>query len=383
MEEEKYFLGLLDENLKTPYYAVDEQKLVSNLTSLQTLENLTGCRVLLAQKAFSMFYFYPLIGQYLHGTTASGLFEARLGFEEMHKENHIFSPAYIPAEFDEIAEICDHIIFNSFSQWKRFRSTCLKAGKKCGIRINPACSTQEHAVYDPCARGSRLGVTHERFEENELEGISGLHFHTLCEQNVDALIHTLETFEKNFGKYLYQMEWLNIGGGHHITREDYDFSLLVETLIRLRTTYDIQIYIEPGEAVALNTGFLVSEVVDVIENDGAIAILNVSAACHMPDVLEMPYRPEIAGAAKSGEKKYTYRLGGPTCLAGDIIGEYAFDHAIEIGEKLIFKDMAHYSMVKNNTFNGTPLPAIVAVDREGRHKVVREFDYRDFKGRLS
>jgi len=369
--------------IATPYYIVDENLLIHNLETLKNVADRTGCHILLAQKAFSMFYFYPLIGKYLDGTTASGINEARLGHEEMGKETHVFSPAYKEAEFDELLDICGHIIFNSFSQWEKYRDQAKKAGKKYGIRINPECSTQDHAIYDPCAPGSRLGVPKDAFREDLLEGISGLHFHTLCEQNADALAATVEAVEANFGKYLHQMEWLNIGGGHHITRPDYDVELLIQTIIRLRDTYHVKIYVEPGEAVALNTGYLVAEVVDVLTNGINIAILDTSAACHMPDVLEMPYRPQIVDAGLPSEKKYTYRLGGPSCLAGDVIGDYSFDHPLVPGERLVFCDMAHYSMVKNNTFNGIGLPSIAVVDKQRLVTLVRSFGYEDFKGRLS
>jgi len=369
--------------IATPYYIVDENLLIHNLETLKNVADRTGCHILLAQKAFSMFYFYPLIGEYLGGTTASGINEARLGHEEMGKETHVFSPAYKEAEFDELLDICGHIIFNSFSQWEKYRDQAKKAGKKYGIRINPECSTQDHAIYDPCAPGSRLGVPKDAFREDLLEGISGLHFHTLCEQNADALAATVEAVEANFGKYLHQMEWLNIGGGHHITRPDYDVELLIQTIIRLRDTYHVKIYVEPGEAVALNTGYLVAEVVDVLTNGINIAILDTSAACHMPDVLEMPYRPQIVDAGLPSEKKYTYRLGGPSCLAGDVIGDYSFDHPLVPGERLVFCDMAHYSMVKNNTFNGIGLPSIAVVDKQRLVTLVRSFGYEDFKGRLS
>lgn len=371
------------QQLPTPFYVVDEALLVKNLELLNQVQERTGCRILLAQKAFSMFSLYPLIGKYLSGVTASGLFEAKLGYEEMGKENHIFSPAYQESEFDEITSICDHIVFNSFDQWMKFKDKALSAGCECGIRINPACSTQEHAIYDPCSSGSRLGVTAKNFRPELLEGMKGLHFHTLCEQNADALELTLEAVEKQFGTYLHRMEWVNFGGGHHITRPDYDVEKLISCISRIQSRYKVQVYLEPGEAVALNTGFLVSSVLDIVENDIQIAILDTSAACHMPDVLEMPYRPNIIGAGMPEEKPYSYRLGGPTCLAGDIIGDYSFERPLAPGDRLVFCDMAHYSMVKNNTFNGMNLPSIAVFDRQGQVKTVRRFGYEDFKGRLS
>ena len=372
-------------NVNTPSYVVDERKLRENLEVLQAVQNKTGCHILLAQKAFSMFYFYPMIGRYISGATASGIFEAKLAHEFMPgKENHVFSPAYKEKDFAEIVQICDHIIFNSFAQWKKYRDIALKAGVECGIRINPQCSTQEgHAIYDPCAPGSRLGVTLDNFEPDNLDGLAGLHFHTLCEQNSDDLKTTLQAVDAKFGKYLAQMKWLNFGGGHHITREDYDIDLLINCINYMKNKYDLEIYLEPGEAVALNAGWLVSEVLEIIDNDMQIAILDTSAACHMPDVLEMPYRPNVIGAGKPNEKPYTYRFGGPTCLAGDIIGDYSFDRPLKVGDKVIFCDMAIYSMVKNNTFNGMPLPDIAVLHEDDTVEVVKTFGYEDFKMRLS
>ena len=369
--------------LNTPYYVVDETLLIQNLKILRDVMDRSGCKVLLAQKAFSMFSLYPLIGKYLSGTTASGLFEAKLGKEEMGGETHIFSTAYREEEFDEILKICDHIIFNSFSQWETYRDKAKRTDKQFGLRINPEYSTQDHAIYDPCAAGSRLGITLENFRPGLLEGISGLHFHTLCEQNSDDLVETLKVVEEKFGEYLHQMSWINFGGGHHITRADYDIDTLVRVILHMKETYQVEVYLEPGEAVALNSGFLVSSVLDIVENGISIAILDTSAACHMPDVLEMPYRPGIVGAGQPGEKPYTYRLGGPTCLAGDIIGDYSFSRPLRIGDRLVFCDMAIYSMVKNNTFNGMNLPSIAIADTEGRVRLIQNFGYEDFKMRLS
>ena len=376
-------LGFDINKVKTPYYIVDEKRLIKNLELLKNIEEKAGCHILLAQKAFSMFALYPLMGQYLSGTAASGLFEAKLGYEEMGKENHVFSPAYHEEEFDEILQICDHIILNSFSQWEKFKEKALKTDKKFGLRINPEHSTQDHAIYDPCSPGSRLGITLANFRPELLDGISGLHFHTLCEQNADALIETLATVEEKFGPYLKQMEWVNFGGGHHITREDYDVEALISAIERFKEKYQVKVYLEPGEAVALNTGFLVSTVMDIVDNGIKIAILDASAACHMPDVLEMPYRPRIVGSALPGEKACTYRLGSATCLAGDVIGDYSFDQPLSIGDKLVFCDMAIYSMVKNNTFNGMKLPSIAVARKNGEIDVIRTFGYEDFKMRLS
>ncbi|MFA7672534.1 MAG: carboxynorspermidine decarboxylase [Clostridia bacterium] len=369
--------------VNTPYYIVDENLLIKNLETLKYVADSSGCRILLAQKAFSMFAFYPLIGKYLAGTSSSGLFEARLGSEKMKKENHIYSAAYREDEFDEILKICDHIVFNSFSQWEKYREKAQKSGKKFGIRINPEFSTQDHAIYDPCSPGSRMGVTLKNFRPDMLSGITGLHFHTLCEQNSDALISTIKAVEEKFGKYIEKMEWINFGGGHHITREDYDIPALISCIKDTKKKYGVQVYLEPGEAVALNAGYLVSTVLDIVTNDIDIAILDTSAACHMPDVLEMPYRPNIEGAGKPNEKAYTYRLGGPTCLSGDIIGDYSFDNKLKAGDRLVFLDMAIYSMVKNNTFNGLNLPSIAVCDSKGEVKVIKKFSYEDFANRLS
>lgn len=378
----------MNDVLKTPYYIVDENLLIKNLELLKDVSIRAGCKILLAQKAFSMFSLYPLIGEYLSGTTASGLFEAKLGFEEMGGETHVFSTAYREEEFDEILQICDHIIFNSFTQWEKYREKSLRFGnsnKSFGIRINPEHSTQcaDHEIYDPCAKGSRLGVTIENFKPDLLDGISGLHFHTLCEQNSDDLVATIKVIEEKFGKYLYDMEWVNFGGGHHITRADYDVETLIECIINFREKYDVKVYLEPGEAVALNTGFLVSSVLDIVDNGMKVCIMDTSAACHMPDVLEVPYRPNIIDSGQPQEKAHTYRLGGPTCLAGDIIGDYSFDTPLKVGDKLTFCDMAIYSMVKNNTFNGMNLPSIVIKEKNGDIRLIKEFGYWDFKGRLS
>jgi len=369
--------------LPTPCYVVDEALILKNLEILKSVSDRTGCKILLAQKAFSMFALYPLIGRYLSGTTASGLFEAKLGHGEMGGETHIFSPAYRDEEFGEILSLCDHVVFNSFSQWERFGKRALAAGRECGIRVNPECSTQGHAIYDPCSPGSRLGVTRENFRPDLLEGISGLHFHTLCEQDSDALEATLDAVERQFGEFLPGMQWINFGGGHHITRLGYDIERLCACIGRMREKYGLTVYLEPGEAVALNAGFLVTEVQDILHNGTGIAILDASAACHMPDVIEMPYRPPLLGAGEAGEKPHTYRLGGPTCLAGDVIGDYSFDQPLAVGDRLVFGDMAIYSMVKNNTFNGMCLPAIAVRRQGGRLEVIREFGYEDFRTRLS
>lgn len=373
--------------LPTPCYVIQEEQLRQNLEILKGVMDRTGCKILLAQKAFSMYEVYPLIAQYLSGTTASGLYEAKLGAEEMGipfgKETHIFSPAYKEEEFDEILTYCDHIVFNSFEQLERFGKRAAEAGKSVGLRINPQYSTQEgHEIYDPCAAGSRLGVTIEKFRPELLEYVDGLHFHTLCEQDAQPLHDTLKEVERQFGEWLPKMKWLNFGGGHHITREGYDIALLEQCICEMKEKYDLEIFLEPGEAVALNAGVLLTKVEEIVENSIQIAILDTSAACHMPDVLEMPYRPPLQDGYEAEEKEYTYRLAGPTCLAGDVIGDYSFEEPLKRGDTLTFEDMAIYTMVKNNTFNGMRLPAIVLEDKDGECRVVRQFGYEDFKMRL-
>lgn len=373
--------------LPTPCYVIQEEQLRQNLEILKGVMDRTGCKILLAQKAFSMYEVYPLIAQYLSGITASGLYEARLGAEEMGipfgKETHIFSPAYKEEEFDEILTYCDHIVFNSFEQLERFGKRAAEAGKSVGLRINPQYSTQEgHEIYDPCATGSRLGVTIEKFRPELLEYVDGLHFHTLCEQDAQPLHDTLKEVERQFGEWLPKMKWLNFGGGHHITREGYDIALLEQCICDMKEKYDLEIFLEPGEAVALNAGVLLTKVEEIVENSIQIAILDTSAACHMPDVLEMPYRPPLQDGYEAEEKAYTYRLAGPTCLAGDVIGDYSFAEPLKRGDTLTFEDMAIYTMVKNNTFNGMRLPAIVLEDKDGECRVVRQFGYEDFKMRL-
>lgn len=388
------------EELRTPCYVIQEEKLKENLQILKDLRERTGCRILLAQKAFSMYSVYPLIGEYLDGTTASGLYEARLGYEEMGRENHIFSPAYREEEMEEILKYCGHVVFNSPAQLKKYRERAKQAGRSIGLRVNPERSIQEgHAIYDPCAPFSRLGTTAEQFRreltDEEIRSLDGIHFHTLCEQNADALAETLEAVEEKFGDYLYHMKWVNFGGGHHITRKDYDRALLEKCIRHVKETYDVEVYLEPGEAVALDAGILLTQVLEIVENGMKIAILDTSAACHMPDVLEMPYRPPLkdAGEPEKGEaegapargtadRPYVYRLAGPTCLAGDVIGDYTFRQQLQPGDRLEFQDMAIYTMVKNNTFNGMKLPDIILERENGDCQAIRKFGYEDFRCRL-
>lgn len=371
--------------LPTPSYLMDQRLLIKNLELLASVKERTGCKILLAQKAFSMFSVYPLIAKYLDGVTSSGVMEARLGYEEMGKEVHTYAPAFADHEIDDVIRYSDHIVFNSFHQWNKFKDKVKNSGKQieCGLRLNPKYSEIDTDIYNPCFTGSRLGITPEQFQPDQLDGIDGLHFHTMCEQNSDTLERTLKVVDDTFGSYIKQMKWLNFGGGHHITRSDYDIETLIRCIQFAQDTYGVQVYLEPGEAVALNTGYLVSTVLDTIENGMHLAILDTSAACHMPDVLEMPYRPHIIGADLPNEKTYTYRLGGPTCLAGDIIGDYSFDAPLKEGDKLIFCDMAHYTMVKNNTFNGMNLPSIALYSQENGLQIIKQFGYEDFKSRLS
>lgn len=371
--------------LPSPCYVVDEGLLERNLEILGNVQERAGCSILLAQKGFSMYSTYPRIAKVLKGVTSSSLFEARLGYEEMGKEVHIFAPAYIEEEFDEILRYCDHIVFNSFDQWNKYRGRVEAVTSKkveCGIRVNPEYSEIETSIYDPCYRYSRLGVTLDNFRPDELEGIDGLHFHTMCEQNSDTLERTAKVIDQKFGRYIEGMKWLNMGGGHHITRSDYDLEVLINTILFFKNKYGVEVYLEPGEAIALNTGFLVATVLDIINNGMDIAILDASAACHMPDVLEMPYRPNVINAGMPKEHKYTYRLGGNTCLAGDVIGDYSFREPLKPGDRVVFCDMAHYTMVKNNTFNGINLPSIALYSTTEGLRITKRFGYEDFKSRL-
>jgi len=371
------------ENIKTPAYVVDEKKLIKNLEILESVRKRSGARILLAQKAFSMYSMYSLIGKYLDGTTASGLYEAKLG-TILGKQNHVFAPAFKDEDMDEIVKLADHIVFNSVAQLNKHKAKCKRENVSIGLRINPEISTQkDHEIYDPCSKSSRLGVRFCDFDESLLKDIEGLHFHTLCEQNFDDLLITFKVFEEKFGKYLHGLKWLNMGGGHHITREDYDVDGLVELVRYIKDKYSLEVILEPGEAIALNAGYLVTEVLDIVKNDMEILILDASAACHMPDVLEMPYRPPLMNSGKLNEKAYNYHLSSVTCLAGDVLGDYSFDCPIKVGDRLVFEDMAIYSMVKNNTFNGIPLPDIDILHENGEIEVVKRFGYEDFKGRLS
>lgn len=371
--------------VETPCYIIDLKKLKSNLRCLKALQEETGCRVLLAQKAFANFPLYQMIAQYLCGTAASGLYEARLGREEMGKEVHVYSPAFQEQEFPEILRYADHIVFNSPNQMRLYAKQAKQAGKSVGIRINPQCSTQsDHPIYDPCAPGSRLGATRETWDKQMtpelLSLLDGLHFHTLCEQDAPDLDITLQAVERQFSDVLQRVSWINFGGGHHITKTGYQIETLKQCIARMQKNYDLTVYLEPGEAIALNAGYAAATVLDIIDNESSIAILDISAACHMPDVLEMPYRPPLQDAGAAGA--HSYRLAGPTCLAGDVIGDYSFAQPLRTGQRLVFEDMAIYTMVKNNTFNGMALPAIYLLEEDGRCHLLKKFGYQDFKGRL-
>ena len=375
--------------LKTPCYIIDELQLKKNCEILSSVMAHTGCRILLAEKAFSNYDFYPLIAEYLSGTEASGLYEARLGAEEMKgKEVHVFSAAYRNDEFEELLKYADHIVFNSTSQLKKFGKRAKNALKSIGVRINPRFSTQEgHEIYDPCADGSRLGITREVWDSqmtNELITlVDGIHFHTLCEQDSDALAATLNAVEKSFSDILPHMKWLNMGGGHHITRDGYNIKLLEDTILYAKNKWNVDVYLEPGEAVALNAGYLASRVLDVVTNGNTkIAVLDASAACHMPDVIEMPYKPPVFNADNNASGKFVFRLAGPTCLAGDVVGDYGFENPLSEGDMVLFGDMAIYTTCKNNTFNGMPLPDIWKLTSKRKLVRITDFGYNEFKSRL-
>ena len=370
--------------IETPCYVCDEARLKQNLELLGELQKRAGCTVLLALKAFAMFSTFPLVRRYLAGTAASSLNEARLGFEEFRGQVHLCAPAYKDSEFDQLLAICDHMVFNSFSQWRHFkpRIDALAHGTRCGIRVNPEHSEVETPIYDPCAPNSRLGVRRADFESDSLDGISGLHFHTLCGNDAGALARTLQAFEGKFGEFLPAMDWVNFGGGHHITRDDYDLDGLCATIDDFRARHDVEVYLEPGEGVVMNAGVLVASVLDVLPNN--TVILDASASAHMPDVLEMPYRVDIQGAGQPGELEHTYWLGGPTCMAGDVFGQYSFAQPLDVGNRVVFEDMAPYTMVKSTMFNGVPLPRIAIEEADtGRIREIRRFDYQDYRKRLS
>jgi carboxynorspermidine decarboxylase len=373
--------------IKTPSYIVSEDALVENLKILKSVKDRTGCKILLATKAFSMYSTFPTIKKYLDGTCASSPNEARLGFEEFGKEVHSFAPAFSESDFKEITKYSNHIVFNSMNQWNQYKNKLAKinSSKKnkieAGIRINPEYSEVKIDMYNPCAPFSRMGMTVDKLKGQDLTGISGIHFHAMCQQDSDTLKNILEVVEKKFGEYIKKMKWVNFGGGHHITRPGYNIDLLCELITNFKKKYNVEVYLEPGEAVALNTGVLVATVLDIIDNGKKIAVLDTSAETHMPDVLAMPYTPQIIGAGEVGKYKYEYRLAGVTCLSGDVIGDYSFPEELKIGQKLMFLDMSIYTMVKNTTFNGINLPSIY-LHSKGKLKLIKKFNYSDFKRRV-
>ncbi len=368
----------------SPAYVVDLGRLRHNLAILDQVQQRSGAKILMALKAFAMWSTFPLIRQTLQGVCASSPWEARLGREEFGREVHSFAAAFKESDVAELLSISNHLVFNSFNQLERFRPLWAQSGVSIGLRVNPEHSEGQTAIYDPCAPNSRLGIPAAEFTGRSLAGVEGLHFHTLCEQLFGPLERTVAVFEEKFSRYLAGMKWLNLGGGHHITREGYDIDGLVKLVQRLKGKYGVEVYLEPGEAIAIGTGLLVAEVLDVVENGMQIAILDVSATCHMPDVLEMPYRPAITGGFDPGAKAHTYRLGGPSCLAGDIIGDWSFERPLKPGDRLVFEDMAHYTMVKTTTFNGIQHPHLCTFEpTTGELQIVRSFGYADFKGRLS
>ncbi len=371
------------EELPSPAFVCEEKLLKKNLELLKKVQDETGVKILLALKGFALWSTFDLCKEFLQGCCASGLHEAILAKEEFNKEVHTYSPAFKDEEIDEIIQISNHLVFNSFNQLNRYKDKA-RGKTSMGLRVNPEYSSVEVDLYNPCGLNSRLGITRVNFQEDNLEDIDGLHFHALCEQNVDALQGALKNFEEKFGEFLPQMKWVNFGGGHHITRADYDVEGLISLLKDFKSRYPhLEVYMEPGEAVGWQTGYLMATVLDIINNGMDIAILDTSAEAHMPDTLAMPYRADIRNSALPNEKKYTYRLGGNTCLAGDIIGDYSFDEPLKVGDKIILEDMIHYTMVKTTTFNGIKLPSIVIKNIKGSYQIVNNFGYNEYKCRLS
>jgi carboxynorspermidine decarboxylase len=368
--------------IKTPSYVIDEALLEDNLKILKKVKDATGCKILLALKAFSLRASFPQIAKYLDGSCASGIFEARLGYEDFGKEVETFSPAFTDHDIKGVIKYSDVVIFNSFAQVKKYAKLVKKAGKQVGLRVNPMLSKSPKLLYSPCVAKSRLGVTAAQFEGQDLSLIDGFHFHALCEQDAESLQEVLKKFESDFGKYLSNIKWVNMGGGHHITRKDYQVDLLISMIKKFKAKYKVQVILEPGEGVVLNAGYLATTVIDIIENKGHVAIIDSSAETHTPDVIAMPYQPCMLDAAKGPKKKYLYRIGGPSCLAGDVMGDYSFDKPLVPGQQLLLTDMALYSFVKNTTFNGIPLPDLAILDKDGKYKVVKSFGYKDFRNKL-
>ena len=367
----------------TPCYVLEEERLRANLEIMERVQEASGCRILLALKGFAMWSAFPLVRETLAGCAASSLHEATLAHEAFGGELHLYAPAYMEAEMPRLLELADHVTFNSFAQWARYRKPALEAGVSCGIRVNPGVDEVATAMYNPCGEFSRLGVPPEGFDPEALAGIEGLHFHALCESDAESLARALAAFEGRFGPWIPRMKWVNFGGGHLMTREGYDLERLIGLIRDFRARHGVEVYLEPGGAVAWRAGCLVASVLDIVDNGMEIAILDVSASNHMPDVLEMPYRPEVRGAGEPGSRPRTYRLAGNTCLAGDVIGDYAFDNPLKVGDRLVFEDMLHYTFVKSTTFNGVNLPSLAILAGDGELRIVRRFGYRDYRDRLS
>jgi len=381
------FPPLITNQVETPCYLMSEDVIERNCMLLDSVQQRTGAKILLALKAFALPALFPLIGKYLHGICASGPIEAQLGREEFKREVHTYAPAYTAAQMERVIQYSDHILFNSVSQWQAHRDTVAASGRRIetGFRVNPGHAEVEIDLYNPCLPGSRFGLSPEDLEGIEISGISGLHFHALCEQGSDVLARVLKSFEERFGKYIDRMQWVNFGGGHHITRDDYDVDLLCETIIDFRKRHNnIRVYLEPGEAVVLNGGVFVTSVVDTMVNVVDIAIMDCSAETHMPDVLAMPYRPHIVGSKKAGEAEHCYRLGGISCLAGDIIGDYAFEKPLKAGDRMVLTDMALYSFIKNTTFNGVELPSLYSFSsKDNEPKLIKKFGYEAYRSRIA
>lgn len=385
-QEVNRFLRIAKGAIETPVYLLDETIIEKNMKVLQQVKERTGCKIFHALKAYASFATFPMMSGYLDGVCASGLNEARLGCEEFKKEVHTFSAAYRENEITSILKYSDSIIFNSFYQLQQYGKAARQSGVEIGLRVNPGHSEVETPMYDPCAPNSRLGIVHALFKKEfprHKNTVDGLHFHAMCEQNADVLERILKSFEKLYGQYIEGMKWVNFGGGHHITRDDYDVALLISLINAFKKKYGVQVYLEPGEASVYNAGVLISSVLDIVKNRTEIAIMDTSAEAHMPDVLLMPYRPHILGAGERNEKKYRYRLAGPSCLAGDVIGDYSFDKPLKRGDKIVFTDMALYSIVKNTTFNGMNLPDIAVIRAGGKIELVRRFGYKDYRNRQS
>ena len=368
--------------METPYYLLEEEKLEKNLQLLDYVQKQSGAKILLALKGFTFSESFPMVREYLQGCCASGLHEAKLAHQKFQKEVHTYSPAFKDDEIDEILEISHHIVFNSFAQLKKFRQKAIEKRVSIGLRINPEVSASPKEIYNPCGLYSRLGITKKNFEADELDGVDGFHFHALCEQGADELEEVLKGFEKNFGKFISGLKWVNFGGGHHITKKGYDVEKLIKLVKDFKQKYQVEVYLEPGEAVGWQTGDLYATVLDIVENGMKIAVLDTSAEAHMPDTIIMPYRSEVEGADEAGIKPYTYRLAGNTCLAGDIMGDYSFDKPLKVGDIVIFKDQIHYTIVKNTTFNGIKLPDLAIKQKDGTIKVVKKFGYEEYKRRV-